>query len=349
MFGSQIPLGTLSTLCRSLGTMLDSGVPLLRALDVVRKQQRTPAAERILGAIIDDLRKGTDLATALREHGSYFPDLLIDMVSVAEHTGAMPEVLAGLANHYENLQRVRQMFLGAIIWPVMQLLAAVFIIAGMILILGWVAPAQPNQKPFDPLGFGLRGEVGALLWLSYCFSAAATVGIGYFLLIRGFRQAKLVHGLLMRIPVVGNCLRSFAVARFSWAYALTQQAGMDIKPSLEASLKATDNGAFQAAAPQIIAMVMEGEEFADSLAATELFPKSFIEMVRVGESSGTVPETLQRLSPQFEDQARRSLVALTMALSGVIWAGVALMIIILIFRLAIFYRDMIDNALNDKF
>lgn len=344
-----MPLSSLSMFCRSLGTMLDSGVPLLKALKVISAQQRSDSSRRILENVHDELRKGSDLSTAMREHGTWFPELLVDMVSVAEQTGSLPEVLAGLAAHYENLERVKRMFLGAIAWPVIQLVAAVFIIAGMILVMGWVSQSQPGEKSFDPLGFGLKGEVGALIWLSYCFGSAITFAVTYFLLVRGFRQASFVHGLLLKIPVVGNCMRSFAIARFAWAYALTQQAGMDIKPSLESAFKATGNGAFVAATPMVVAMVMEGEEFVDAVAATGLFPRQFIEMVRVGESSGTVPETLQRLSPQFEDQARRSLAALTMLLGGAVWTMVAAMIIFLIFRLAMFYVNMINNAANGQF
>lgn len=336
-----MPLSSLTMFCRSLGTMLDSGVPLLKALSVIGKQQRNAEARRIIENVHDELRKGTELATAMRQHGTYFPELLIDMVSVAEQTGSMPEVLAGLAAHYENLERVKKMFLGAIAWPVIQLIAAIFIIAGMILVLGWIAQGKDG---FDPLGFGLKGELGALLWLSYCFGTVFAVGVIYFLLVRGFRQASFVHGTLLKIPVVGHCMRSFAIARFSWAYALTQQAGMDIKPSLEASFKATGNGAFVAATPQVVAMVMAGEDFVDAVSATDLFPRQFIEMVRVGESSGTVPETLQRLSPQFEEDARRSLTALTVMLGGLVWTMVAGMIIFLIFRLAMFYVDMINKA-----
>ncbi|MDP1798265.1 MAG: type II secretion system F family protein, partial [Planctomycetaceae bacterium] len=75
MFAPQMPLASLSMFCRSLGTMLDSGVPLLKALSVIGKQQRTDKARQILENVHDDLRKGSDLATALREHGTYFPEL----------------------------------------------------------------------------------------------------------------------------------------------------------------------------------------------------------------------------------------------------------------------------------
>lgn len=324
--------------------MLGSGVRLLDALKVAQKQQ-TGVTKAALAQIAVDIRKGSDLTTALSEHGSYFPELVIDMVSVAEQTGALPEVLRSLAEHYENLQRLRRTFLGAIAWPLFQLLAAVFVIAGLLLVIGWIAQANPNAEAFDPLGFGLRGGSGALIWLGGCFGSFAAVFFGYQLAVKGFRQAKVIHGLLLTIPVVGHCLRSFAIARFSWAFALTQQAGMPIGPSLEASLKATANGAFMAASPQVVAMVMAGEDLTDALAATDMFPLQYIELIRVGETSGTVPETLERLSPQFEDDARRSLYGLTITLGWVIWAIVAMLIIFLIFRVMSFYLQQIYSLM----
>ena len=346
MFAPHMPLSALAPFCRSLATMLDSGVRLIDALKVVERQQRNGVGQRSVKQITDDVRKGTDLAAAFRDQHPYYPELMVEMIEVAERTGALPEVLSGLADHYENLIRLRKTFLGAIAWPVLQLVAAVFIIAGLILVLGIVADSQAGtgQPRFDPLGFGLFGASGALLWLAYCFGAAGMVFVAYQLLVRGFRQGRAIHSLLLSVPVVGNCMRSFAIARFSWAYALTQQAGMDVKPSLEASLRATNNGAFIAASPQIIAAVMAGEEFATALAITDLFPREFLEMVRVGENSGTVPETLQRLSPQFEEDARRSLARLSVALGVAIWVLVASMIIFLIFRLALFYVNMLNEA-----
>jgi len=348
VFAPRLSLTSCATLCRSMGTMLHSGVGLLKALSVLEKQQRTKTAQAAIRQISQDVRKGMDLASAFKEHGRYFPELMVDMIGVAEQTGKLPEVLSGLADHYENLVRLRRAFISAIAWPVLQLLAAIFIIAGLILVLGWIAQSQQGQERFDPLGFGLHGETGALIWLGYCFGSIGAGFVIYQFLIHGFRQAQAVHTFMLAIPVVGHCMRSFSVARFSWAYALTQQAGMDIQPSLEASLKATNNGAFAAATPQVVAAVMAGEDFTDAIQSTNLFPRQFLEMVRVGESTGTVPETLERLSPQFEEQARRALAALTVALGWVIWSLVAMMIIFLIFRVFGFYIDMINRAANGQ-
>lgn len=342
-FAPRVGWKSLSVWCRSLGTMLHSGVTLIKALQISGGQTADARMQTVMREVVDELKAGEDIASALKNQGDYFPDLVTDMVNVAEHTGALPEVLTGLADHYENLLRLKRMFIGQIIWPVFQLIAAIFIIAGLIFLLGIVGQLT-GSKSLDVLGLGLSGTTGAILWLWYCFGSMAMLWIVYMFLVRGLRQQALVHGLLMKIPVVGDCLRSFAVARFAWAYALTQQAGMDVKPSLQASLKATSNGAFIAATSQMVSHVMEGEDLTDACQASNLFPPEVIEMIRVGETSGTVPEMLQHLGPQFEERARRSLTMLTSVFAWLIWLLVAAMITFFVFRIAMFYIGMLNDV-----
>ena len=345
-FGSQLSWDILATFCRSLGTMLHSGVNILKAFQVAGGQSRNPALQQVSKQIIEDLRKGQGVALAMSEHQGRFPELMIDLISVAEQTGSMPEVLAALADHYDNLLRLRRTFIGAIAWPLFQLVAAVFIVAGLILILGLLPTANGN-KPMDVLGLGLVGTSGAVMWLFLCFGSAFGLYLVYQVLSRGLRGRAIFHSAMLRLPVLGGCLRSFAMARFSWAFALTQQAGMPISPSLDASLKATSNGSFAAAAPQVIGMVNGGEDLSTALGETGLFPREYLELVRVGEATGTVPETLERLSPQLEEQARRSLSMLTSTLAWIIWALVAVLIVFIVFRIfMIAYIGPINDMLK---
>lgn len=330
--GSELSWSTLAIFSRSLGTMLHSGVNILKSFQVAGAQSLDPKLQHASKQIVDDLRRGKTVADAMREQAGAFPELVIDLVDVAEQTGSLPEVLKALADHYDNLVRLKRTFLGAIAWPVFQLLAAIFIVAGLILVLGWIAGMNNNQPPTDILGLGLIGTKGAILWLSGCFGTAFLLYVGYQLLTRGLRGKSMVHSIALGIPVIGDCLRSFAIARFSWAFALTQQSGMSIEPSLESSLKATGNGAFVASIPQTVAMVREGEDLTTTLLATGLYPRDYLELVRVGETTGTVPEQLERLSPELEERARRSLNMMTSALAWLIWAIVAGLIVFIIFR-----------------
>jgi type IV pilus assembly protein PilC len=350
VFALRVPLKTLALLCKSLATMLHSGVPLLKTLEIASRKTGNATCRKKIADVRDEVRQGTDIAQALREQHGFFPELMIDMVAVGEQSGALPEVLDGLAGHYENIVRLKRMLIGMITWPAIQLVAANVVIAVVIMVLGMIGSSSgPNSKPVDMLGLGLFGVSGAIQWLVMSFGSIAAVLAGYWLVGRVFRQQRLLDGLLMKIPVVGGCLRSFAIARFSWAYAVTQQTGMPIAHSLELSFRATGNGAFIGASPQISEAVLNGDELSTALDDSRLFPEEYISLVQVGETSGTVPETLERLSPQFEEQARRSLVILAVALSWVVWSVVAMFIIFIVFRVVMKYVSMINSAASGNF
>lgn len=345
MFRARASLKSLSLLCRSLSTMLESGVPITKAFQLAARKVGDRQFQQSVLDIAEELKAGNDVTTSFRKQGNYYPELMINMVSVAEQSGGLPEVLRALSEHYEQLLDLRKNFVRLIAWPVFQFVAAIMVIALMILVLGLIADGR-GGAPIDILGLGLSGPSGALIWLTCTFGSIFVLFMVYQILDRLWGGKQYFHRLFMKIPVVGKCMRSFALARFSWAFALTQQAGMNVLDSLEASLKATGNGAFIAAIPQVNAAVNDGEHLTDALAETQLFPDDYIQMVNVGETSGTVPETLERLSPRFREDAQRSLAALAAVLGWLIWAMVAAFIIFVVFRIAFWYLGILNDALR---
>ncbi len=343
MFGSAIPLKSLALICRSMATMLQSGLSIVKAVSTVSIRIGGPDCQRRMQAVAEQLKMGEDVRSAFSSQDGYFPYLFIDMVSVADETGSLPEVLLSLSDHYENLLRMRRDFVSQITLPVVQFIAAMFIITFVIYIMGVLAESRGNA-PVDVFGWGLVGTRGAAIFFFGTFGSLFSVLMIYMLVAHGMRKQRFFHGLFLQIPVVGPCLRAFAIARFAWAFALTQQAGMRIVPSLEASLKATANHAFIGATTRMCELIKQGEDLSTVLADSGLFPLEFLEMVQVAETSGTVPEMLQHLSPQFEDSARRSLRNLAMAVGWLVWALVAGFIIVAIFSLFRFYLGMLDEA-----
>ncbi len=323
--------------------MLESGVAARKAFSVVAKRTHDQRARTALHHVDEAVQEGHDVASSMAEQGNAFPPLMIDMVSVGEKTGALPEILKSLALHYENLVRLRRSFFRAIAWPMFQLNAAIWVIALLVLVLGMIAQST-GSKPLQVLPFGLSGGTGAVVWLFACYGTLGTLIGGYLLVTKSMQGRKLLDPLLMKIPVFGGCMRSFAIARFSWAFSLTQNSGMDIRESLEASLNATSNGAYIAAFPQIWREVESGEPLAWAMRRTQLFPGEYLEMVETAEETGTVPEMLDHLGPQFEEEAQRALKAMTSTLAWVIWAMVAVFIIVLIFRVATLYVGMLNEA-----
>ena len=319
--------------------MLESGIQIRKAIGIASKKAMHAPTKKVLREISDAIQGGSDISQALREHGNFFPTLFIEMVTMAEETGSLPEVLRHLAEHYEANIRMKKALIGSLIWPVFQLVAAIFVIAILFLVLGLIG----GDNDISNIVFGLKGPTGAMIWLTGTLGTFAAM-FAVWLMIQKAAQAKaIVDPMLLMVPVLGRCMRSFAIARFSWSYYLTQQTGMPVNRSLQGSLKATGNGAFVSQTPFITSAVMEGSSLTESLKQSRLFPIEFLEMVSVAEESGTVPEALHRLSPHFEEDARRALKILTSAISVVVWLFVAGFIIFFVFKVVLTYIGMIND------
>ena len=338
-----VSLKSLATVSRSLSTLLSTGVAAPKAFQMAGRKAADGRIRAEFTAITERLRKGMTVTEALEE-GRVLPDLYVDMTQAGEQTGSLAEVLRELADHYDRTVQLQRDFRSQITVPVVQGVAAVLVIAGLIFVLGLVGDGGPDT--FDPTGLGLSGASGAAAWLVGCFGFGAAAFLVYKLLMNNATSAKSLHRVLLEVPILGTCMRKFALARFSWAYHLTQNAGLSIEESLKASTRATGNGAFAAAAEPMIEDVYAGDQLSDAMEKTGIFPPEYLELVMVGENTGTVPETLAHVGPELEADARRSLKALTTALGWAVWAAVAAFIIYIIFRFAMWYVGLINGALN---
>lgn len=341
----QISWQALESLCRSMGRMLEAGVDIRKSIRTSGKQSSDNRLPRELEQISQRIASGRTLAEAFQMSEPFFPPLFIDLVNVGEHTGNLPEVFHSLAKYYDSRIRQVREFRAGIAWPAIQLIAAICIIGLLIFILG-LLPAQQDGKPFDVTGIGLYGSTGALTW----FGGWGAVFFGSMVVMKLLRNNTswqvMLHPVILGIPVIGHCMRSFAISRFSWCFALTQQAGMSIKPSLECSLKATGNGAFIMAQPLIWEELSAGESITDALTASKLFTTEFLQFVATAEETGTVPEQLDRMSHLFEEDAHRAMKRMTSIMSGTVWFIVAGIVIFFIFRIAMIYVGMLNDAVK---
>lgn len=337
----QISAKAIFPFCRSMARMLDAGVEVRKALKTSSNHSSDPRLTQAVRQVLTSVNRGDDLTSAFAQHEERFPRLFLDLVNVGEQTGSLPEVFDSLANYYEaGVERMRD-FRSQVAWPVIQLFAAILIIGLLIYILGIIGSAS-----VDILGLGLMGTAGAITWFTMTFGMLGMAWFGFIVLRRSAAGQQALDPFLMMIPAVGHCLRSFAIARFSWCFALTQKAGMSIKPSLQASFYATNNGAFIASLPNIWQMVAEGHTLAESLEASKLFPQEYLHIVDTAEQTGTVPETLDRMSRTFDEDAHRAMTRMTSILARVIWALVACFIGFIVINFFMTYVAQLNDALN---
>jgi type IV pilus assembly protein PilC len=334
-FSSQLPLQSLIELCRALHHNLDAGLNLVQ---VFRQQveRGTSPVRPVAGRLLARLDRGHSLEAALQDEQSVFPPLFIDLVVVGEQTGTLAEIFGELERYYRMQQTLRRQFRSQIALPVAQFFIALFVIAVMLYVLGMIADSRGTQAA-DPVGFGFRGRGGALLFLAVAFGLIGLVVGGYFLLRGSLRGKRVVHDLLLRVPVVGPCLQAFALGRFTLALRLTLETGMPITEALRLSLRATGNAAFVARTGIVLDTLRAGDDLALALARSKIFPIDFQNIVAVAEEGGRIPEVMRRQAEHYQEEAGRRLTALTRSAGFGVWLLYAVFMIFAIFRIASSY------------
>ncbi|MCH2212974.1 MAG: type II secretion system F family protein [Fuerstiella sp.] len=342
----MIPSKALYPFCHAMSRMLEAGVDIRKALPTAVKTSSDRRLIKSVQRVQDRVKAGHDLTTSFRKFSLNYPPLFLDLLNVGEQTGALPEVMNALGDYYEARVRRFREFRSAIAWPGIQLFAAIIVIALLIYILGLIGTPAGNT-PVDLLGLGLQGTTGAITWLGGTLGSLFGLWIFWKVLSRSMNGRQFLDTFLLHVPAVGSCQRKFAIARFAWCFSLTQGAGMSIRPSLTSSLNATANGAFIAAIPHIWNEIHSGETLGDALRSPNLFPEEFLHFVDTAEQSGTVPESMKRMSHHFDDEAHRALQWLTMLAARAVWGVVAMMIIYFIFKIAMFYINLLNSAASD--
>jgi type II secretory pathway component PulF len=205
-----------------------------------------------------------------------------------------------------------------------------------------------NQRPggpaYDPLGLGLSGTGGALIFLA-CVAGAILVLAGSFWLARRSLAGRArIDAFLLGLPALGPCLKALALQRFCLALRLTHETGMSIIEAVKLSLRATGNRAFETRIDVATASVREGDELTTALTRTGLFPGDFLQILAVAEESGRLDEVLRHQAEHYHEEAERRLTFLT-ALAGYgVWVLVAAILIAVIFRLAFTYFEMLNSV-----
>lgn len=328
MFGKSLSMTEVADLCRTLGSSLHAGLPVPKSLQMAAKGGR-PRMAGVCNRMLEKIKDGDDLAGAFKSQSEVLPPLLIAMMSVATKTGNVPEVLRELEKFYRFMIRLRRQFYAQITWPILQLLAAIFIIAFVIYIIGAIAPKGNS----DVLGIGLSGSSGALTWIFCWFGFFGILGGLYYYLRQVLKRSDQVDGLLLRIPVLGGCLRTLALARSTFAMHMTLDSGLSVYKAIPLFLEASENGAFIATGPAIAKALKKGSTLDDAFREHPIYPDVFLEVVHTGVETGSVPEAMKKLSEQYREKSELELQVLNTAAGWVVWFIVAAIIIFFIFRI----------------
>ncbi len=339
-FSRHIGMKRLAQFCGRLGIAMDAGVDVRRSL--AREAQSGSSYHRSqVERISQAVNRGDSIPEAVQATGDYFPEFFREMVELGDRTGRLDRVLKRLAEHYEHLVTLRRIFLLGIAWPVIELVIAIGVIGVLILVLGWVA--RRTGENADLLGFGLVGFPGLVRYV-FLLSLLALCGYGLFLLFtRGPLANRLAQGLMF-LPGIGTSLRTMAMARMAWTLGLAFDSGADALQSVRLALKSTVNPYYTQHLATLQRSIRSGQVLHDAMRETGAFPEDFLDAVQVGEESGKLSESLLKLAEQYQDRARTAATGLTVAASIAVWLFVAMILILMIFRLFGAYMGILRDV-----
>jgi type II secretory pathway component PulF len=259
---------------------------------------------------------------------------------VGEQTGHLEVVFEQLADHYDYLRQLRREFFMAISWPLLELSVAIVVIAGVI----WL-PTFLNPEAPDILGFGLVGTPGLLVYFAVIGGVALLIGAFVFMLSRGWLWTGPLMAVVLKIPLLGACLRTMALSRMAWALSMAHNSGMDAIPTLQLSLEAAQNSYFLATSDAVTRSLSNRGEMHEALRNTRAFPEDFVITLQTGELAGSISETMARLSRDYRERAKALMKAVTVACTVGVFALVFGLIIFFIIRMALFYVNTINSFL----
>ena len=326
----RVGLKTLAGFSHQMGTMLEAGLPIRRALEVQERKARGAwlGHIRTIGA---ELENGLSFSEALGRRGRAFPVLFKRLVKVGEDVGGLDIVFRKLGEYYDFIRSMWRRFFVQLIYPIFQYFALILILAGVRYLMLMLVESDPN--PGWP-------AVRILLIGLAIFLAPFVL---YFAATRFLGGRRVVHEFLIRMPVLGAMCRTLAIARFSYCMEMMTDAGVHILDAVQSSLEATANHAFIARGPRIRENLQGGMTLFQSLDATGLFPYDYIQMLNTAEESGSMPDIFRRLAKYYFEKAETAIKAFGTVVSVLLAGTVAAVIIYYIFFFFGSYMQLIGD------
>jgi type IV pilus assembly protein PilC len=338
MFGSaRISIKSLAGLCRRMAISLEAGIDIRSVWKREVGRMHGIGVRPRIEIVNDAVQRGETLGAALNEVGEFFPPLVREIVAVGEQSGRLAEAFAQLADQYEVQVTYRRTFLASLTWPLLELAAAIVIVGVLI----WVPTAIAGKSAgLDYLGLG-TGDAALLRYALCVVAAGVLLAVMIYAWNRGLAWTRPAQWLLWRLPGTGGPMRLMALARLTWTMEMTFRTGMNARRALQLSLESSQVPHYTNQIKKIDQAVAAGQTLFEAFDDTRAFPPEFLDALHVGEESGKLPETMGRLSAQYRGRAMAAL-SVSATIGGfLIWAIVATIIIVIVFRFYSFYFGML--------
>jgi type IV pilus assembly protein PilC len=310
----------LTTFTRQLATLVDAGLPLLRGLRVLEKQEKNPTLKDIIAKLALSIEGGSTFSEGLAQHPKVFNKLYVNMVKAGELGGVLEVVLSRLADFMEKAQKIKGKVISAMFYPSAVITVAVAILTVLMV---WVVPKFKDifkdMLPGQDLPGFTRFVLGISDAIAHHFVVTAiivvTCVIGFLFFIRTRPGRRLWDRFKLNMPVLGPVISKVAISRFTRTLGTLVSSGVPILQALTIVKETSGNVIVGSAVGAVHESVKEGETITAPLEASNVFPPMVISMVDVGEQTGALPEMLMKIADNFDDEVDNAVSAMTLCSS----------------------------------
>lgn len=328
---SGVKSKTLSVFTRQLATLVDAGLPLLRGLRVLEKQEPNPTLKRIIGELGYSIEGGSTFSEGLAQHPKVFNRLFVNMVKAGELGGVLEVVLARLAEFMEKAEKIKGKVKAALFYPVAVMVVAVGVLA---VLLVFVVPKFKAIFAEMLGGAGLPAFTEFVLGISDKVAAnfpAVMIGlVVFFILLSIFKKTKfgrkVVDIVKLKMPALGPVVSKVAIARFTRTLGTLVSSGVPILQALTIVKETSGNVVIGNAVAMVHESVKEGETITAPLEASKVFPPMVVSMVDVGEQTGALPEMLMKIADNYEEEVDNAVSAMTSLLEPIMIVFLAVVV-----------------------
>lgn len=322
---------TLMIFTRQLATLIDAGLPLLRGLGVLAKQERDSVLKNAITKVADSVQEGSTFSEGLAQHPRLFNDLYVNMVRAGEVGGVLELVLTRLAEFQEKAQKVRNKVVAAMVYPIIVLLLALGI---MVFLLIFIVPRfetifhdMLGDKPLPAITLFVIG-VSNFMQAHWAVLLGGCVGLLAVCKIAARTRTgrAVIDRIKLHAPIFGDLIRKTSISRFSRTLGTLVTSGVPILQALDITRETAGNTIVARAISQVHDSVKEGETITQPLEASGVFPPMVISMIDVGEETGQLPEMLLKIAEVYDDEVDNSVTALTSLLEPIMIVLLALIV-----------------------
>ncbi|MFM8385862.1 MAG: type II secretion system F family protein [Planctomycetia bacterium] len=314
---------------RQLSTMISAGIPMLESLEILQEQAESKEFALLLSRVIDEVRSGQDLSTAIGRYPKTFTDVYVSMIKAGEASGQIDDILVRLADYMEAAQRLKRDIKSAMTYPVVSLVMITGITAFLMLSI-----VPKFKEVFQSLDVKLPGLTQGVLgasdftrenWL-LMLVGLVLAGVGLAVWKRTESGGRTWDWLMLKVPIFGPLFQKVGLSRFSKTFSTMLKSGVPILGALDIVADTAGNRVIREAVIEARESVRQGESLAKPLAQSPVFPPMVTRMIGIGEKSGSLEQLLEKISEFYDEQVRATVKQLTSLIEPIMISVMGIMV-----------------------